>query len=864
MKKLLFSSIVLFVLALGLSLSTLAGEIEPKFAAYLETLSDDDFASAIVYLSDRPDIKALDQSLHAERATMQVRHEKVLNVLKQAAERSQPALVNYLSAGKGTGTVKGYTPYWIMNLVVVSATKAELYRIAQRPDVEAIEGNFKATLIDPVEGPFTGPPIAGIGVTNSLRAINADQVWHNLGITGYGRLIGNLDTGVDGVHPALTARWRGNTHPWQECWRDAVGYGSTYPVDYYGHGTHVMGTMCGANHTTGDTVGVAFDALWIADNAIDQSVGPEFDNDVLDAFQWFADPDGNPATTDDVPDVVQNSWGIDSRFGYDYKDCDYRWQMVIENCEAAGVVVTFSAGNEGPSAQTVRSPATICKNPTVNFSVGAVDCENYGWPYPIASFSSRGPSDCDGVTIKPEVSGPGVDVYSCYPGGNYTWMSGTSMAGPHVAGVVALMRQANPNVDVQTIKTILMNTARDLGTAGEDNTYGWGIIDAYQAVLAVYGCDVTANFSGTPTTGCAPLIVQFTDLSTGPVIARDWDFGDGTPHSNLQNPSHTYQNAGTYTVTLKASSDSCFDVETKAGYVIVSTVPVANFQGSPTTGPTPLKVTFTDLSTNNPTAWDWDFGDGTPHSYVKNPSHTYNTPGDYTVTLIVSNNCGSDTETKVNYIHAAAGPYVYSSSIAVSRLYDRKANKYYGKAVITVLDQNNAKVFGATVHAHWSRLTSDSDQGTTNHKGQVTFESDKISAPHCGNFMENVDNIVLSGYWYNSGVGETKDSVYSCVSAKVVAGIPEEFDLFQNYPNPFNPETDISFSLPEITQVSLVIYNVLGERIRALVNKEMESGVHTIHWDGKDEAGNSVASGIYFYRLKTESFNKTMKMVMMK
>ena len=162
---------------------------------------------------------------------------------------------------------------------------------------------------------------------------------------------------------------------------------------------------------------------------------------------------------------VRGRGGIDGRFGYDYEDCDYRWQAVIENCEAAGVVVTFSAGNEGPSPQTHRPPANIANTPTVNFSVGAVDAENYEWPYPIASFSSRGPSDCDGTSIKPEVSAPGVYVYSAYPTGGYTRMSGTSMAGPHVAGVVALMRQANPDADVETIKTVLMNTVCSLSSA---------------------------------------------------------------------------------------------------------------------------------------------------------------------------------------------------------------------------------------------------------------------------------------------------------------------------------------------------------------------------------------------------------------
>jgi subtilisin family serine protease len=542
-------------LAIFVALPVFCGEIAPKYAAYLETLGENDYASAIVYLRDRLDTRALDAALRAERAPMSVRHERVITALQGVAERTQPALLQYLDTRVEAGTVKGYTPYWLTNMVIVSATRGELEAIAQRGDVEAIEPNFRATLIEVVGRPYMGTGTAGIGVTKSLKAIYADRVWKELGITGGGTLIANLDTGVDGNHPALTDRWRGNWHPWWECWRDALGYGTEFPTDYSGHGTHTMGTMCGADHATGDTVGVAFDALWIADNSIGQGVGEEFDNDVLGAYQWFADPDGDPGTTDDVPDVLQNSWGIDSRFGYDYEDCDYRWQEVIENCEAAGVVVTYSAGNEGPGSQTHRSPANICNTPTVNFSVGAVDAEKYGWPYPIADWSSRGPSDCDGTTIKPEVCAPGVDVYSSIPGSGYGTKSGTSMAGPHVAGVVALMRQADPDVDVRTIKQVLMGTSRDLGDTGEDNTYGWGFIDAYEAVLAVLDRPYDV---GVASIDAPPDVVV--PLQQYPVQATVTNFGENEATFDVTCTIDGY--IDTETVTLAAGSSVQVDFDT--------------------------------------------------------------------------------------------------------------------------------------------------------------------------------------------------------------------------------------------------------------------------------------------------------------
>jgi hypothetical protein len=93
---------------------------------------------------------------------------------------------------------------------------------------------------------------------------------------------------------------------------------------------------------------------------------------------------------------------------------------------------------------------------------------------------------------------------------------------------------------------------------------------------------------------------------------------------------------------------------------------------------------------------------------------------------------------------------------------------------------------------------------------------------------------------------------------------PKSFALFQNHPNPFNPETNISFALPVRTYASLIVYNIEGKKVRTLASREMDVGAHTVHWNGRDEAGNPVASGIYFYRLKTRDFDQTQKMVLMK
>jgi vibriolysin len=173
-----------------------------------------------------------------------------------------------------------------------------------------------------------------------------------------------------------------------------------------------------------------------------------------------------------------------------------------------------------------------------------------------------------------------------------------------------------------------------------------------------------ANFSGTPTSGGAPLNVQFTDLSSNDPTSWSWTFTGGTPSSStLRNPSVTYNTPGTYTVSLTATNSAGSDGETKTNYISVTAPqpPVANFTANTTNPTVGGSVNFTDTSTNTPTSWSWTFEGGTPAtSTAQNPTITYNTVGTFDVSLTATNAQGSDGETKLNYITVSDIPYCTS------------------------------------------------------------------------------------------------------------------------------------------------------------------------------------------------------------
>ena len=284
---------------------------------------------------------------------------------------------------------------------------------------------------------------------------------------------------MQGDHPALRDGYRGLNGSDDYNWLDPWG-GSSSPVDFGGHGTHTLGSVLGRGG-----IGVAPDAEWFACVNLQRNIGDP--GEYLNCMQFMLAPypqggdpfhDGDPSR---AAHVTNNSWGCPPLEG-----CDAEALLpAADALRAAGIYVVASAGNEGPFCGSVSDPIAIYGSV---FSVGAVDGSGN-----MATFSSRGPVRVDGSNRgKPDIAAPGVDIISSFPGSTYQREQGTSMAGPHVVGVVALMWSANPNLigDIAGTSRILQETARPYqGTqegcftgAMPNDAYGYGLVDAYAAV----------------------------------------------------------------------------------------------------------------------------------------------------------------------------------------------------------------------------------------------------------------------------------------------------------------------------------------------------------------------------------------------
>jgi serine protease AprX len=469
--------------------------------------AQDGNAQFLVYLDERADLSGA-----AQLATKDAKGRYVYEQLTATANATQPAVVATL-AQHGAQSQR----FWVTNAIHASGGLAALEAVAGRSDVEHVYALGSGTLQLPDAPGGTESVDFTTTVFDSIALVNADDAWAT-GYRGQGAVVAGADTGVRWTHEALKSKyrgWNGSTASHDYNWHDAIHNpnvvcppDSPEPCDDDafiggGHGTHTVGTMVGTGVDRPgqkNEVGMAPDAKWIACRNMNNGVGviPMY----LECMQWFIAPtkiDGTGADPSKAPDVINNSWGC-------VEVCPPpALQDTLRASRAAGIFYAVSAGNDGGRV-VAGQPVWICSSiyhPLARypeaFTVGSTQ-----WTTDtISSFSSRGPvllgNPPDQLLLtKPNITAPGTAIRSALAGSDsaYGSLNGTSMAGPHVAGLVALIISANPALagNVDAIEDIIEQTAvrkttnemcgLDSPTQVPNNTYGWGRINALAAVEA--------------------------------------------------------------------------------------------------------------------------------------------------------------------------------------------------------------------------------------------------------------------------------------------------------------------------------------------------------------------------------------------
>ncbi len=819
-----------------------------------------------ILMKNQANIDSLNYVLNKNKVSAKYRPEIVRNFLNQKANQTQANIIQYIKDFDADAFITLHS-FWIINMIVVEAKPELIQMLAQRTDIEFIDLD-NSRITNPLEPIIKSASTKALnGKEQGLVAINAPALWA-MGYTGRGRIAGSVDTGVWPNHPAIKNNFLGNYLPLSQTW---YGYHSDIPVDKTGsHGTHTIGTEMGLDRSTNDTIGVAYNAFFIATDPVATSMATVKPlSDFLYGFQWLLNPDGDTATTDDVPDVLNNSWGYSAPT--DTLLCNSFITQMFNAIEAAGIACVFSAGNEGPNAQTIPYPQHVVSNEVNPFTVGSI---NGNTPtYPISSFSSRGPTICDvtgSLKIKPEVVAPGEDVRSCIDQNAYATYSGTSMAGPHVTGAVLLLKEAFPNVSGHDILNALYMTAHDLGTTGEDNTYGRGIID----VLAAFNY---LSIGHTPT----PPLAQTYDIAIKEVVNPNLscyctntflpkiiihNLGDSSLHSakiyyKLNNepqqqfqwtgnllkyqtdtvtlPSITALSAGEYEFYAKIANDSTnieynkfnnsriyrFNIREEKTLPFVEGFEAKTIKQAGWIINNPdMKITWDTISTGGIA--------GSNHSVFIDLSNYYpnasQKDGIISPVFVIPDSLTVTLKFQLAYFYTNSND---SLSIFAS---DNCGNTFpyllYKKGGDALVSTYTPSALIPTLPSDWRQETIDISQ-IKNKKVILKFES-----------TNNVGSNIFI------------DNVYIYAGSNVYIPTIEANTKIKVYPNPFNSIVNIEFKDINANNTEIGVYDMLGKEIKHVSIANQKEGNISIDLQ-------NILSGVYFVKFSNQSTNKFFKII---
>ncbi len=664
---------------------------------------------------------------------------------------------------------------------------------------------------------------------------NAQAAWD--GSQGYGSagvVVAIIDSGVDIDHPDL---------------RLVTGYdygsNDSNPDDNSsggGHGTCCAGVVASMNNSLG-SAGIAAGCS-IMPLKVANSAGSMYFSAIQNALYYAADH-GADIISMSLGAAISSDAATNTAIVYAYNaGCTILAATGNENKNVISYPAihanVIGVGAASPCGERKRSSSSSGEvNPGVSTDPNGYTCDGERWwgsNYGVTTANAAGAVDIIAPTILPttDIGGSGG-----YTSGDYEpFFNGTSCATPYAAGVCALIVSKNPTWTPAQVRAQLVNTAQDVtsveSAAGWDRYTGYGMVDAAAAVGGGGGGPIApvAQFSGTPTTGPAPLAVTFTDQSTNTPTSWSWTFGDGGT-STARNPSHTYSAVGTYTVTLTATNAAGSDGETKTNYIAVTSsagtwtvITSDNFEtgmGSYTDGGADMsRYTSTTHAHQGVAAADIQDNSGTASSFYHTTGKNVSGYSDLRVTFwfkAVSMETGEDFW--VQYYDGGAWRTVatYVAGTGFSN------NIFYQKTV-------------SIPRASYAYPTA----------AKLRFMCDASD----NNDDIYIDEIVFEGY---------------TAAAKIVAedlaeadkALSSSFALAPNHPNPFNPSTMIEFTLPAASPVVIRIYDLKGRVVETLAAAQYGPGTHSLRWDA-----DRFASGTYFCRIDAGEYVAVRKMTLLK
>jgi len=844
MKRLLFLFAVI-----ALCFSTYSQEIskiDVQLSEEMQLRNDDELIRINIILKAQYDqselgSKAAIYRLKEDRRTF------VVNELKRYSQETQQEVMSYLTNFERSNSVSEIKQFWIFNGISCNVTKEVIEELSYLDDILII-GSDKVINMLP-DDLYSQPAEPTRELTYNVTKVNANQVWNQLGYEGEGIIVAVFDTGVNYDHNDLkTHMWTHPNFPYHG-WNFANNNNNPKDDHYYnnygnisqGHGTHCAGTVAG-NGSSGSQTGMAPKATIMALKVLNNQGGGQASS-VASALQFGVEYGAHvfsmsigwptqPSTQNPEATVIANR---------------LLFRNAMVNVLEAGVVASVAAGNEGsslssyPIPRNVRTPGD-CPPPWLHpdqtaqagvsavVCIGATDASDN-----IASFSSRGPVTWQNIAaygdypyspgiglIRPDVCAPGVNIKSCMWNNNsgYQTMSGTSMATPGVAGVMALMLSKNPELTPAQICEILETTAVRLPNASspKGNIYGSGRINAFAAVSAVpefIDCDSISNLTYTLEYDKVVNLRWKRPENCDGLIGYNISINGTQMCGTLTQESYTYwgYDEGKYVFCVKAVYEDCVSP------LVCITVNVINICE-------PVTELFSKV-TGCEVALSWNAPE-----LISEVLH-YNIYRDDEFLCKV--------ETESYLAEETAGKYVYSVEV------EYKNECVSEKVSIEVL------VLEAPIS-----LTATSQSGVIELSWEYNDESmffnlyrdDKIIAPEIveKHFSDLEAEGCIVHCYYVKATNKEIESAASNVACAAIIGIEEYPNSLKVYPNPSNSIINIEGEHIE----TITILNSLGQIVKVFQSTGNHTSIDVSH----------LVSGNYIFNIKfTDNTTSNVKII---